>query len=90
MVSTFRQTTQQLDQLVKTLNERFDTHFDIIDVETVNQTIKPKTHNASELEQRQPIKAAKKRELQQDKNMKLLADAQSIYSEYTELLGSEG
>lgn len=86
MVSTFEQTTQQLDRLVSTLNQRFDSHFDIINVETVNQTIKPRTHNAEELERRKPVKQAKKQELRQEKNIRLLADADAIYSEYIKLL----
>jgi hypothetical protein len=85
MVSSFQQTTQQLDQLVRTLNHKFGTHFDIINVETVNQTIKPRTHNTSELQQRKPIKEAKKLELEQDKNMRLLTEANAIYCEYTKL-----
>ncbi len=90
VVSTFEQTTQQLDQLVSILNQRFDRHFDIINVETVNQTIKPRTHNAAELERRKPFKKAKKQELGQPQNIRLLADADAIYSEYIKLLlGSE-
>ena len=90
MVSTFEQTTQQLDQLVSTLNDKFGTDFDIINVETVNQTIKPKTHNTEELEQRKPVKEAKKRELELEKNIRLLAEADAIYSEYTKLLLGSG
>lgn len=85
VVSTFEQTTQHGDRIVEIINARFDTNFDSIDVNKVNEKLKFKHSNPEELAQRKPIKEAKKKELVSEKNVRLLAQANEIYRAFEEI-----
>lgn len=79
VVSTFEQTTQQLDQIVRQINTKFETNFDPIDIAKAQSKHKPKTTNK---DTRYQIKQQKKQELNMPENAELLAQAHQVYLQY--------
>ncbi|MEL6262465.1 MAG: hypothetical protein AAFR12_15505 [Cyanobacteria bacterium J06626_6] len=82
VVSTFESTTQHLDQVVQAINDKFDTHFDLVNTAKVNTELKAKTSAADEAAQRAPIKAAKREEFSSERNQQLLERANLVYQSY--------
>ena len=79
VVSTFEQTTQQLDRIVARINAKFNNNFDPIDIAKAQSLHKPK-----EIAQdpRFQIKQQKKQELTTPKNTQLLAEANQVYRQF--------
>ncbi len=79
IISTFEQTTKHLDCVVKDLNAKFDTHFDVIDIAKAQGKHQP---TQTFLDSRSQIKQQKKQELAISKNTQLLAEANQIYRQF--------
>lgn len=83
IVSTFPQTTQQLDKVVVILNNRFGTNFDLVDVAKANVEAREKVNDDPKVYVlKQNLKQHKKQELALEKNCRLLRDAQALHQEY--------
>ena len=85
VVSTFEQNTQQLNQIIKKVNHRFKTDFDLADLTKTNESLKHKHSNPEELAKRKPIKKAKKEEFNMTKNRDLLVQAEEVYRKFERL-----
>ena len=82
VVSTFEQTTKQLDLVVQEINTKFDTDFAEIDITKAKSKHKPKQ---AFLDSRSQIKQQKKQEFATTKNAQLLAEANQIYHQFESL-----
>jgi len=83
IISTFALTTQHLDRVIQTVNTRFNTDFDLVNVNQANlarlQNISEKTDKA------RTIKKIKMNELDNLEDSSLLASANSLYQRYEEI-----
>ena len=79
VVSTFEQTTQQLDRSVARINAKFNCSFELI-----NMAQAQSQHEAKKIAQnsRSQIKQQKKQELTTPKNTRLLAKADRVYRQF--------
>ena len=75
IVSTFEQTTQYFDCVVKKINTKFETNFDVVDMNQARQWIPPQG-------ERKNLKQEKKQELQQEVNINLLKQATKVYEKF--------
>ncbi|MDJ0723648.1 MAG: hypothetical protein QNJ38_00885 [Prochloraceae cyanobacterium] len=79
VVSTFEQTTQQLDRTVARINAKFNTNFELINMAEAQSRHKPKKITRDVQFQ---IKQQKKQELTRPKNTQLLAKANQVYRQF--------
>ncbi|NBD16310.1 MAG: hypothetical protein GVY04_09235 [Cyanobacteria bacterium] len=79
IVSDFDLTTQHLDCVVQTLNTKYDTNFDRVDIARVNIERNKKTVISSH---RKAIKEEKRKEFQLAENIQLLKQAEEVYQEF--------
>ncbi len=85
VVSTFEQTTQHLDQVIHTINMRFGTHFDLVDVERANLECRNRVSDTPDrTAKRQAVKQQKQKELSIQRNQNLLEKATKLYESYEE------
>ena len=85
VVSTFEQTTQHIDRVVQTVNAKFNTNFDMVDVTEANSLLSPKSYAPEELARREPLKEKKRKELAAAKNAPLLEQANALYQTFEAL-----
>lgn len=85
VVSTFKQTTQNLDEVIREINVRFNTKFDLIDLNKVEESRKEVLENAEERALRKRIKAQKKQEFELPKNAALLQKARAIHQQFVSI-----
>lgn len=82
VVSPFEQTTQNLSEIIKLLNNKFDTQFDLINMERVKEARSKVTESPAEKAQRSAIKEQRKLEFTETKNAQLLNEAKNLYQKY--------
>ena len=86
IISTFPQTTKNLDRVVARINARFETDFDLVNLNTIDRSSIAKVEDSPDIyASKQKIKSYKKEELALAKNQKLLKKAQEIYQEWARL-----
>lgn len=81
VVSTFEQTTKNLDSVIEAVNTKFATNFDVVDVEKANTEIRAKFASEKETK-RKILKQEKKKDFATANNTKLLEEANSLYQKY--------
>jgi hypothetical protein len=81
VVSPFRQTTERFDEVIRTVNRRFNTSFDLLDYSEENMRIlrDPKKLVSEKAVRRRQLKSQRARELQNDQYGALLGRAESVY-----------
>jgi hypothetical protein len=85
IVSPFEETTQHLDQVIHTLNIKFQTNFDPVDIAFVNLECRKKISDSPErAAQRKLLKEQKQKELLTPQNQTLVSTAQALYRYYEE------
>ncbi|MBE9039582.1 hypothetical protein IQ235_02075 [Oscillatoriales cyanobacterium LEGE 11467] len=90
VVSTFEQTTQHLDRSIAAINNKFGTHFDLIDVDRANSECRKKISDSPERAAgRKFLKEHNHQQLRSHKNQFLLSKAISLYQEYETLSRSK-
>jgi hypothetical protein len=86
VISTFEQTTQQLDQVLRSVNDKFGTNFAPIDLTIATRECKPKISDSPEIKsRRQRIKQEKQKEFTIPRNTRLLQQATQLYQKYERL-----
>lgn len=78
VVSTLELTTCHLDRVVRAINDRFGTDFDLVDVAQANTKFKP-TRNHMRTE---PLKQEKRKELATPENTQLIEKAKAVYQKF--------
>lgn len=85
VISTFTQTTQQLDQVIDVINHRFSTKFNLVNVDLANSECRKKVSDSPKrAAQRKALKEEKYKELLMQKNQALVLKAQHLYQYYEE------
>ena len=86
VISTFEQTTKSLDLVVKAINEKYHTNFDLVDVSLANIECRKKVSDSSEeAAKRKLLKRKKSEEFNLEQNIRLLEKANKIYESYEKL-----
>ena len=92
VISTFKQHTQHIDRVVQTVNARFGTQFDEIDLAKAQAeheafTTQRDRNNPEEAASLKVSKQERIKELATPKNSKLLVQANALYKTFEELAG---
>lgn len=82
VVSPFEQTTQNLNEIIEILNHKFETQFDLVNMDRVKEARSKVTESAAEKARRVAIKEQKKLELSEAKNSQLLSEAENLYQKF--------
>ena len=91
VISTFEQTIKNLDWVVGEVNIRFDTDFDLIDMNRAGRESREEvSESEAEKKLRNQIKALKKQEFDWKKNSVLLQEAQELYEKFVLIAEERG
>jgi hypothetical protein len=83
VISSFSQTTQNLDQVINRVNSRFGTCFNSIDVvDAKAKYLSSKSRKSTRLNRQAFVKSEKKKDLMHEKNALLLSKANELYRIY--------
>ena len=84
VVSLFRQTTDQFDEVIKRVNHKFGTSFDVLEYNEAQRRIlrDPKRLNSDRAVRRREFKSEKARELQNDRYRRMLSRAETLYQRF--------
>jgi hypothetical protein len=84
VVSLFRQTTDQFGDVIKKVNQKFGTSFDIFEYNEEQRRIlrDPKRLNSDRAVRRRKFKSVKARELQSDRYRPMLSRAETLYQAF--------
>lgn len=82
IVSTFEYTTQHLDLVIQVMNAKFDTHFDLVNIDRANAEFRQGECDPQARDKRNRLKQEKKEEFEIKKNKKLLRQANDIYKQF--------
>lgn len=83
VISTFDQTTKNLDQIVGKINIKFNTDFDLIDMNQADTEFRAEvSENEEKKKLINQIKAVKKQEFYQEENSALLGKAKELYEKF--------
>lgn len=86
VVSTFKQTTQELDEVIERINNKYDTQFDSVNIENVSKKSRKKvTETCEQKVLRQQTKMLKRKEFERVENRALLQKAQNIYEKFEKI-----
>lgn len=90
VISTFEQHTQHIDRVVQTVNAKFGTQFDGVDLAKAQAeykafTTKRDKNKPEEAARLKVLKQEKIKELATERNSKLLAEANALYKTFAEL-----
>lgn len=87
VVSSFLYTTQHQDCVVKAINTKFNTQFDLVDIvrAKAKHDTKVRSQDSAKVEKIKAIKQEKRKELAAERNSYLLSLAESLYEDFNTL-----